>query len=206
VVVGTSDEAISCEGGNSMPLVDLWKSSQIENKSVQQLLGFAGDGKLRDGNETSEEFRQLLAHIPSKLLTTYAEQCLTSLFIESGFALQDIINQAGRRLGFEVKDGLYRGVAGKVGIDGIWSTKGYSILAEVKTTDAYRLNLEITASYRRELIKREEITEKSSSILYIVGRSDTGDLEAQVRGSRHAWDIRLMHFDCKLLRINDSFL
>jgi hypothetical protein len=146
-----------------------------------------------------------LAHIPSKLLT-YAEQRLTSAFVESGLALQDIINQAGRRLGFEVKDGLYRGVAGKVGIDGIWSTKGYSILAEVKTTDAYRLNLETTASYRRELIKSGEITEKFSSILYIVGRFDTGDLEAQVRGSRHAWDIRLISVDAlfRLVKIKEE--
>jgi hypothetical protein len=37
-----------------MALVDLWKSSpeQIKGKTVQQLLAFAGDGHLRDGNET----------------------------------------------------------------------------------------------------------------------------------------------------------
>jgi hypothetical protein len=77
----------------SMPLVDIWKSSpeQIRNKTVQQLLIFAGDGKLRDGNETSIEFRQFLAHIPSDLLSTYAIQCLTSSFHEGGFALQDIV-------------------------------------------------------------------------------------------------------------------
>jgi hypothetical protein len=86
-----------------MPLVDFWKSSpdQIRSKSVEQLLIFAGDGKLRDGNETSAEFRQFLSHIPSDLLSTYAGQCLTSSFHDSGFALQDIVNQAGRRLGFK---------------------------------------------------------------------------------------------------------
>ena len=34
--------------------------------------------------------------------------------------------------------------------------------------------------------------DKSSSMLIVVGRDDTGELEAQVRGSRHAWDIRLL--------------
>jgi hypothetical protein len=29
----------------------------------------------------------------------------------------------------------------------------------------------------------------------VVGREDTGDLEAQIRGSRHAWDIRLLSID-----------
>ena len=36
-----------------MPLVDIWKATpqQLETKTVQQLLGFAGDGRLRDENE-----------------------------------------------------------------------------------------------------------------------------------------------------------
>jgi len=34
----------------------------------------------------------------------------------------------------------------------------------------------------------------------VVGREDTGDLEAQIRGSRHAWDIRLISVD-GLLRL-----
>ena len=107
-----------------MPLVDIWKSTpdQIQNKSIQQLLMFAGDGRLRDGNETSKEFRDFLAHIPSDLLSKYASQCLSSSFQESGLALQDIVNQAGKRLGFNVKDGRYRGTVGEVGFDGIWST------------------------------------------------------------------------------------
>jgi hypothetical protein len=110
---------------NSMPLVDFWKSSpdQIRSKTIEQLLTFAGDGKLRDGNVTSAEFRQFLGHIPSDLLSTYAAQCLTSSFHDSGFALQDIVNQAGRRLGFKVEDGRYRGTAGEVGFDGIWSAR-----------------------------------------------------------------------------------
>jgi hypothetical protein len=37
-------------------------------------------------------------------------------------------------------------------------------------------------------------------MLIIVGRQDTGDLEAQIRGSRHAWDIRLISVD-GLLRL-----
>ena len=157
-----------------MPLVDFWKSSpdQIRSKTIEQLLTFAGDGKLRDGNVTSAEFRQFLGHIPSDLLSTYAAQCLTSSFHDSGFALQDIVNQAGRRLGFKVEDGRYRGTVGEVGFDGIWWTaEGDAILAEVKTTDVYRLSLETTATYRRDLIKNGAIPEESSSILYVVGRS-----------------------------------
>ena len=56
------------------------------------------------------------------------------------------------------------------------------------------------ASYRRELIASAQLDEERSSILIVVGRQDTGDLEAHVRGSRHAWDVRLISVDA-LLRL-----
>ena len=43
------------------------------------------------------------------------------------------------------------------------------------------------ARYRNQLIESRRIT-KNSSILIVVGRNDTSDLEAQIRGSRHAWE------------------
>ena len=45
------------------------------------------------------------------------------------------------------------------------------------------------------MIKQGTILEDKSSVLIIAGRSDTGDLEAQIRGSRHAWDMRLISVD-----------
>jgi hypothetical protein len=40
----------------------------------------------------------------------------------------------------------------------------------------------------------------------VVGRQDTGDLEAQVRGSKHAWDIRLISADAliKLVTLKEE--
>jgi hypothetical protein len=121
--------------------------------------------------------------------------------------LQDIVNQIGRRLGFHVQEGRYRGVHGAVGFDGLWSTEDKrTILVEVKTTDAYRLSLETTANYRGQLILTQQLSEETSSILYVVGRSDTGDLEAQVRGSRHAWDVRIISVDAllRLLKVKEE--
>ena len=192
-----------------MPLVDIWKTDpeQIRQKAVQQLLGFAGDGRLRDASDTSAEFRDLLRHLPSEVLATFANQCLDDSFPQSGFALQDIINEIGRRLGFKVQEGRYRGTQGSVGFDGLWRTEDkHTLLVEVKTTDAYRLSLETTANYRRQLVQTGELSEELSSILYVVGRSDTGDLEAQVRGSRHAWDVRIISIDAllRLLKIKEE--
>ena len=178
-----------------MSLIELWRGSrdQIAEKHVQQIVAFAGDGKLGDGKSASLEFRSFLAEVPSDVLTRYASECLTGAFSDSGLVLQDAVNEIGSRLGFHVTHGRYRGTSGQVGFDGLWqSSDGHSIVIEVKTTDTYRIDLNTIANYRRALIKSQNLSEDSSSILIVVGRQDTGDLEAQVRGSQHAWDIRLI--------------
>jgi len=186
-----------------MALSDLWENSrqQLEGKHVQQIIAFAGDGHLRDGGNASEDFRSFLSKIPTLMLQEYADQCLNNSFTGSGLALQDVVNEIGRRLGFKVTNGRYRGGSGHIGFDGMWSIQdGHSIVVEVKTTDAYRIDLNVVADYRRALIKEGSISGDQSSILIVVGRKDTGDLEAQIRGSKQAWDIRLISVDA-LLRL-----
>jgi hypothetical protein len=192
-----------------MALTDIWKKTpeQLLGKTVQQVLAFAGNGQLRDGNGTSSEFREYLASIPSDLLQTHTVQCLERSFPDGGFALQDIVNQIGRRLGFRVQPGRYHGIKAAVGFDGLWTARdGGTILVEVKTSDNYRTPLETVADYRASLIAAETISAATSSILYVVGRDNTGELEAQIRGSRHAWDIRLISVEAllRLLRIKEQ--
>lgn len=178
-----------------MALIDLWRDSraQISSKHVQQIVAFAGDGKLADGNSSSSEFRAFLGQIPSEMLVRYTTECLVQSFNGSGLVLQDIVNEAGARLGFKITPGRYRGVVGQLGFDGLWeSADGHSIVVEVKTTDAYTIDLNTIANYRRRLVKEGTISEEHSSVLIVVGRDDTGALEAQIRGSRHAWDVRLI--------------
>lgn len=182
-------------------ITEIWTNSKetFDRKTLSQILAFAGDGKLKDSNITSNEFRELLSQVPSRLLKQFAENCLTDKFDDSGLALQDIINQIGERLGFVVNHGLYRGKQNEIGYDGIWTSKeGHNIILEVKTTDAYRINLDTIAAYRTKLIEKQRVDTTQSSILIVVGRQDTGDLEAQIRGSKHAWDIRLISTDSLL--------
>lgn len=191
-------------------ITEIWNQSRttFEQKSLSQILSFAGDGKLKDGNTTSTEFRELLDQVTSALLQKFAESCLSDKFEDNGYALQDIINQIGKRLGFLVEHGLYRGKQNEIGYDGIWKSKEqHSIVVEVKTTDAYRINLDVIAEYRNKLIEKNRISKFQSSILIVVGRQDTGDLEAQIRGSHHAWDIRLISTDSllKLLTLKETF-
>ncbi|MEP7364040.1 MAG: hypothetical protein ABI972_12355 [Acidobacteriota bacterium] len=167
----------------------------VLSQTIQQVVSNAGDGSLRDGSRASEEFREFLTQIPIESLSGYVRQCLDTAFSHGGYALQDLVNELGRRLDFEVKNGLYRGKRNKIGFDGIWRFPGEpELVVEVKTTDAYTFALETTNEYREGLIVQNQV-ERNSSILIVVGREDTGALEAQVRGSRYAWDIRLIGVD-----------
>lgn len=120
--------------------------------------------------------------------------------------LQDLVNELGRRLDYKVTNGRYQGTVNSIGFDGIWlSPEGHTIVLEVKTTDAYRISLDTIAAYRQKLLSAGQISQPSS-ILIVVGREDTGELEAQVRGSRHAWDIRLISADAliKLVQLKEN--
>ncbi|MGQ9870462.1 hypothetical protein, partial [Leptodesmis sp.] len=80
-----------------------------------------------------------------------------------GFALQDVVNQLGRRLGFQVVDGRYRGTKGDIGNDELWQfPNGHHVVVEIKTTDAYRIDTKSIAEYRRNLISNGKISEEFS--------------------------------------------
>ncbi|MFH0813386.1 MAG: hypothetical protein V2A69_11205 [Pseudomonadota bacterium] len=189
-----------------MPTIsELWQQNKqyLLEKKLQQVLSFCGDGKLKDGNDTSAQFRDYLGLVPTSVLRSYAQECLQDSFQDSGLALQDIVNQIGMRLGFEVKPGVYRGSSTIIGYDGLWkAVDGHLLLIEVKTTDAYRINLDTIVEYRKKLAANGVLEVEKTSILIVVGRQDTGDLEAQIRGSRNAWEIRLISTDSLLVLLS----
>jgi hypothetical protein len=190
------------------PLSSLLKSdpAQIDRLSIQQIVNFCGDGELTDTSECSRHFREYLQIAKSGDLIKYVQACLQSSFNRSGNVLQDVVNEFGRRLEYTVENGLYQGRKNAIGFDGLWTdTSGHTIVVEVKTTDAYRINLDVIGGYRDQLIRSGKIT-NGSSILLVVGREDTGDLEAQVRGSRHAWIIRIISADAlaKLVTLKEN--
>lgn len=191
-----------------MPLLSLVASSPeaVRQLTIEQVVATAGDGRLRDGTESQRELREYLRQVAIDALATYADYCLSNAFSKGGQVLQDLVTELGRRLEYEVTNGRYQGTTNAVGFDGIWhDPSGHGLVIEVKTTDAYRLSLDTVARYRDQLLA-QNVLAKPCSILIVVGRTDTGELEAQVRGSRHAWDIRLISVDAllNLVRIKES--
>src|ERR1051326_280440 len=169
-----------------MPLMSFWNSNREEvlKLTVEQIVSSAGDGILRDATISSQELRAFLNVVPSERLCAYARHCLETSFNKSGLVLQDIVNEMGRRLDFDVINGLYQGKRNAVGFDGIWRLENEAdIVVEVKTTDYVTIPLEKLAAYRDRLAEEKRVL-RNASMLVVVGREDTGALEAQVRGSR----------------------
>ncbi len=191
-----------------MPLLSFWKSNKDEvlKLTIEQVVSSAGDGSLRDHTECSDEFRQFLKFAPSERLFDYARHCLETAFNKSGLVLQDIVNELGRRLDFDAEDGLYQGKKTVVGFDGIWRSKDQpDLIIEAKTTDYVTISLDKLADYKERLVVGNKV-QRNASILIVVGREDTGALEAQVRGSRWAWEMRLISIErlIKLVQIKEK--
>ncbi len=180
-----------------MPLLSIWNSNPetISQFTIEQVVSAAGKGKLLDATDCSNELREYLSQVSSEKLAEYANYCLTTKFDNNGKILQDIVNELGRRLDYQVTNGRYQGSQNKIGNDGLWlSPEGHHLVVEVKTTDAYSMSVVTIAQYRKSLLDQDQINEENSMLL-VVGRYDTGQLEAQVRGSRQAWDMRLISID-----------
>jgi len=182
-----------------MPIIDLFNNAPdaVASMDAAQIASNCGNGHLRTNDESKEELREYLPLVEIEDLRRYADYCLNNVFDNGPYMLQDIINEFGRRLDFEVTNGAYSGSRNPnvIGFDGIWKLPtGESIIIEVKTTDAYTINLETIDEYRLKLIERGEIRFDSTNLI-VVGRNTTDSFEAQVRGSKYNWNTRIVGVD-----------
>ena len=126
-----------------MPLIQLWNKTPntVLQMNLKQIVSNAGDGILADESACSKELRHYFKGIPEEKLFEYVKYCLENGFDKSGLVLQDLINEIGSRLDYEVENGLYQGRVNQIGFDGIWQAPDkHAIIIEIKTTDAYRIN------------------------------------------------------------------
>lgn len=194
-----------------MSLIEDWNSrrKEISEKSIKQIVSYSGNGSLRDGNDTSLQLREFLNVVGSDQLAIYVKQCLSDKsYTESGLVFQDLVNEAGRRLGFQVEPGLYHGIQNRQNnYDGLWTSEnGYSIVVESKSSTTYTIGLEKYEDYVHRLLNEGRVKRERTSILIVVGKGNTASLEQQIRGSRYAWNVRVISAEAllSLVKVRES--
>lgn len=187
----------------------LWQNdpSYINSMKLKQILVLAGDGIINH-EATYQELRLFFTKIDAAMIYKFMKECISDekddKFDGRGFVLQDLINEVGRRFGYEVIHGLYKGKRGDNGFDGLWKNEnGFSIIMESKTSDAYTLNVDSIIGYREKLIKNNQIDQNSNSILIVLGRDDKNTFSNIIKGSNQSENVRIISVTslCKLLEI-----
>lgn len=178
-------------------LINAWKETQKKfTMSLKQAVNIAGDGML-DNAESIGELREFFQMIDLQTMERFLGECCSKdkkyKFDTRGYAFQDLVNEMGRRLGYNVQHGLYRGKKNEIGFDGLWkSDDGYFIVMESKTSDDYSISVESVIGYRDQLVVDRKVPKKKCSILIVYGRDDKHALRNTVKGSDEAKNIRLI--------------
>ncbi len=179
-------------------LISAWNDSKQKPflMSLKQVVSIAGDGSLENA-ESIQELREFFEAIDLNTMERLLKECYSKekkdKFDTRGFAFQDLINEMGKRLGYQVEYGLYRGKKNEVGFDGLWKSEdGSYIIMESKTSDDYSIAIESVTGYRDKLISENKISKKKCSVLIVFGRDDKGGLSNTAKGSDEAKNIRLI--------------
>ena len=169
--------------------------------SLEQLLKLVGELNDQAGTDTPRDrFRQFLSASVTSLGTVrdYVDVCLNTTGPQYNRALQDLVNHTGRLMGFEVEFGRYAGVTNDIGHDGLWRADDFSIVIEVKTTDAYSIRTSALLGYINQLIDAGQIPNSENAIgLYVFGKqnAELEQLEGAIVHGGYAQRLRLSTVD-----------
>ena len=178
-------------------LINAWNETQRKfDMNLKQIVNIAGDESLENADAV-RELRDFFTLIDLQTMGRLIEECYSKekklKFDARGYAFQDLVNEMGRRLGYQVERGLYRGRKNEIGFDGLWKLDdGSSIIMESKATGAYAFDPGTVIHYRRGLINENRINETKSSILVVYGQDEKATLRNAVKGSDESPCIRLI--------------
>jgi len=144
--------------------------------TLDDILGLVGTLDDAPGDDTPRQrFRRFLQDsvVTLAAVRDYIDTCIRNKGPQYDHALQDLINHAASLIGFDAEFGRYRGVTNDIGHDGLWRRKDFTIVAEVKTADAYSIKTATLVGYVDRLISEGRVTNWDQAMgLYVVARTD----------------------------------
>lgn len=157
-------------------------------------------GELEDGSRASEKLREKLQKAADlEDIENLLSESLGGSETYHNRALQDIVNNIGERLGFEVDYGAYQPTRSEPSSDGLWVTSNIEerdvfLVAETKKSTSYTINPENQpGSYMDKLADEEGLDENQVYGIIIVGEDrNLNSIVHSVRGSQYRNRIRVI--------------
>jgi hypothetical protein len=106
--------------------------------TLDHIADLAGDWT--DDSRASEQFREIIENEQTTTdeIEAFLHEAIDGSEQHHNRALQDLVNNIGRRLGFRVDHGIYQGRSGEIGYDGHWVSDATETETQLaRTLDSY---------------------------------------------------------------------
>jgi len=164
--------------------------------TLDRIVSLAGDWK--DESRASQQFREIIEdeQTTTREIESYLQEAVDGSDSYHNRALQDLVNNIGRRLGFEVEYGIYQGVRDTIGYDGHWistATKDDThLVVETKKSTAFSIGPEQAGEYMEELAEKEGLNRGQVYGLYVVGNGNVETVSQTILGSKYRDRMRVI--------------
>jgi len=164
--------------------------------TLDRIVNLAGDWT--DGSRASEQFREIVEdeQTTTEEIEAYLQEAIGGSEQYHNKALQDLVNNIGRRLGFEVEYGVYQGRSDTIGYDGRWISTATDddthLVVETKTNTAYSIDPGQAGEYMAELVDEHEVDRGQVYGLYVIGEGDVETVSQTVLGSQYRDRMRVI--------------
>jgi hypothetical protein len=164
--------------------------------TLDRIVGLAGDWN--DSSRASKQFREIIGdeQTATEEIEAYLLEAMGGTEQYHNRALQDLVNNIGRRLGFEVEYGVYQGRSDTIGYDGHWTSAATEddthLVVETKKTTAYSIDPGQAGEYMDELTNEKDVDRSQVYGLYVIGEGDVETVAQTVFGSQYRDRMRVI--------------
>lgn len=164
--------------------------------TLDRLVNLAGEWT--EDSRASEQFRQIIddEQTTTDEIEAYLHEAIQGSEQYHNRALQDLINNIGRRLGFEIEYGVYQGTSETIGFDGLWTSTATGeethLVVETKKSTAFSIDPGQAGQYMDQLIQQEGVDRSQVYGLYVIGEGDVETVAQTVFGSQYRDRMRVI--------------
>jgi hypothetical protein len=164
--------------------------------TLDRIVNLAGDWT--DNSRASDQFQAIIRdeQTTTEEVGAYLQEAIDGDEQYHNRALQDLVNNIGERLGFEVEYGVYQGRSDTIGYDGHWvstaTEENTHLVVETKTTTTYAIDPGQAGGYMNELTDQEDVERAQVYGLYVIGGGDIETVAQTVLGSQYRDRMRII--------------